>query len=67
MKSELKDFGILSFMIIFGFGLWYFAKYHLNFDYIQLSPIVFILALGILAMIGVVVSIIIKIYEKYII
>lgn len=32
MKPELKDLVIIIGMNIFGFGLWYFAKYHLNFD-----------------------------------
>ena len=52
-------------MNIFGFGLWYFAKYHLNFNAIQVSPILFILALGILAMGGAIVGIAFKLFEAY--
>ena len=65
MKPELNDLGILVCMNIFGFGLWYFAKYHLNFDAIQVSPILFILALGILAMGGAIISIVFKLFEAY--
>ena len=65
MKPELNDLGILVCMNIFGFGLWYFAKYHLNFDAIQVSPILFILALGILAMGGAIVGIAFKLFEAY--
>lgn len=65
MKPELKDLGILVGMNIFGFGLWYFSKYHLNFDAIQVSPILFILALGILAMGGAIVGIAFKLFEAY--
>lgn len=65
MRSELNDLGILVCMNIFGFGLWYFAKYHLNFDAIQVSPILFILALGILAMGGAIVGIAFKLFEAY--
>ena len=65
MRSELNDLGILVCMNIFGFGLWYFAKYHLNFDAIQVSPIVFVIALGILAMGGTIVSIVFKLFEAY--
>ena len=65
MKPELKDLGILVCMNIFGFGLWYFAKYYLNFDAIQVSPIIFILALGILAMGGAIISIAFKLFEAY--
>lgn len=65
MRSELNDLGILVCMNIFGFGLWYFAKYHLNFNAIQVSPILFILALGILAMGGAIVGIAFKLFEAY--
>lgn len=65
MKPELNDLGILVCMNIFGFGLWYFAKYHLNFDAIQVSPILFVLALGILAMGGTIVGIVFKLFEAY--
>ena len=65
MKPELKDLAIIICVNIFGFGLWYFAKYHLNFDDIQVSPILFVLVLGILAMGGAIVSIAFKLFEAY--
>lgn len=65
MKEELKDLAILSFINIMMFGLWYFTKYHLNFDYIQTFPIEFILMLGILSLGGVLYSISYNIFEYY--
>ncbi len=65
MKSELKDLGVLVCINIFVYGLWYFAKYHLKFDIIQLSPIVGLLFLGIIAMGGTVIIIVFKLFEAY--
>ena len=65
MKSELKDLGVLVCINIFVYGLWYFAKYHLKFDSIQLSPIVGLLFLGIIAMGGAIVGIAFKLFEAY--
>ena len=65
IKIELKDLIFLFGMNLFGFGLWYFAKYHLNFDVIQLFPITFILAMGILAIGGVIWSISFRAFELY--
>lgn len=65
MKSELKDLGVLVCINIFVYGLWYFAKYHLNFDSIQLFPMVGLLFLGIIAMGGTVVLILFKLFEAY--
>ena len=63
MKTEFKDILVIVCIISFGFGLLYFAKYHLKFDAIQLSPIVFVLALGILALGGAIFSMILKYFE----
>lgn len=63
MKSEFKDILVIVCIISFGFGLLYFAKYHLKFDTIQLSPIIFVLALGILSLGGAIFSMILKYFE----